>query len=72
MIAVCANLFLCVSSFNTDAPKFYLTLGYEQIGVLKDYLVEGHDEILILTMPMLLEVDILGRNILVIFVYPDN
>ena len=40
------NLFLCVSSFNQDAQRFYLKLGYEQIGVLKDYLVEGHDEIL--------------------------
>ena len=40
------NLFLCVSSFNPDAQRFYTRLGYEQIGVLKDYLVEGHDEIL--------------------------
>jgi ribosomal protein S18 acetylase RimI-like enzyme len=40
------NLFLCVSSFNLEAQNFYLKLGYEQIGVLKDYLVEGHDEIL--------------------------
>ena len=40
------NLFLCVSSFNGKAKRFYLRLGYEQIGVLKDYLVEGHDEIL--------------------------
>ena len=40
------NLFLCVSSFNLHAQRFYTRLGYEQIGVLKDYLVEGHDEIL--------------------------
>ena len=40
------NLFLCVSSFNVVAQRFYTRLGYEQIGVLKDYLVEGHDEIL--------------------------
>jgi ribosomal-protein-alanine N-acetyltransferase len=40
------NLFLCVSSFNTDAQQFYLKLGYEKIGELKDYLVAGHDEIL--------------------------
>jgi len=46
IFSTCANLFLCVSSFNQEAKKFYLKLGYEQIGVLKDYLVEGHDEIL--------------------------
>ncbi|MDF1576510.1 MAG: GNAT family N-acetyltransferase [Bacteroidales bacterium] len=40
------NLFLCVSSFNTEARQFYIKLGYERIGELKDYLVEGHDEIL--------------------------
>lgn len=40
------NLFLCVSSFNVDAQLFYVKLGYEEIGVLKDYLVTGHDEIL--------------------------
>lgn len=41
-----ANLFLCVSSFNTGALKFYEKLGYQKIGVLKDYLVRGYDEIL--------------------------
>jgi len=46
IFSTCANLFLCVSSFNPDAQKFYLKLGYEKIGVLKNYLVEGHDEIL--------------------------
>ena len=42
----CANLFLCVSSFNLHAQRFYRRLGYEQVGVLKNYLVEGHEEIL--------------------------
>ncbi len=40
------NVFLCVSSFNTGAQKFYRRLGYTEIGVLKDYLVSGCDEIL--------------------------
>lgn len=42
----CANLFLCVSSFNSDAQRFYLKLGYVKIGVLENYLVDGYDEIL--------------------------
>ena len=40
------NLFLCVSSFNLQGQRFYTKLGYEKIGELKDYLVKGHDEIL--------------------------
>lgn len=46
IFSTCTNLFLCVSSFNTEAQKFYLKLGYEKIGVLNNYLLEGHDEIL--------------------------
>jgi ribosomal protein S18 acetylase RimI-like enzyme len=41
-----SNVFLCVSSFNSIAQKFYKKLGYQIVGVLKNYLVEGHDEIL--------------------------
>jgi [ribosomal protein S18]-alanine N-acetyltransferase len=41
------HLFLCVSSFNADARKFYSRLGYQETGVLKDYLVNGADEILL-------------------------
>jgi len=40
------NLFLCVSSFDLAAQNFYNNLGYEKIGELKNYLVEGHNEIL--------------------------
>ncbi len=40
------NVFLCVSSFNTRAQKFYARLGYERVGELKDYVVKGHAEIL--------------------------
>lgn len=41
------NVFLCVSSFNASAQKFYAGLGYEVIGELKDYLVAGYSEILL-------------------------
>lgn len=40
------NVFLCVSSFNSSAQRFYERLGYVRIGILKDYLISGHDEIL--------------------------
>jgi ribosomal-protein-alanine N-acetyltransferase len=38
--------FLCVSSFNTRAMAFYVRHGYTRIGELKDYIIEGHSEIL--------------------------
>ncbi len=41
------NVFLCVSSFNQGARRFYLRRGYEEVGVLKDYIVAGYDEILL-------------------------
>jgi ribosomal protein S18 acetylase RimI-like enzyme len=40
------NLFLCVSSFNTGAQRFYQSLGYEVVGTMKAFLVPEHDEIL--------------------------
>ena len=43
---VSPNFFLCVSSFNLQAQKLYVSLGYERIGELKDYVVKGHSEIL--------------------------
>lgn len=38
------NLFLCVTSFNTRAQKFYRDRGYERIGVIPDYFQNGVDE----------------------------
>jgi ribosomal protein S18 acetylase RimI-like enzyme len=40
------NVFLCVSSFNTNAQRFYEQLGYKPIGEIADYVVEGHSELL--------------------------
>ncbi len=40
------NVFLCVSSFNTGAKRLYERLGFEFVGTLKNFLVEGHDELL--------------------------
>ena len=41
------NLFVCVSSFNRDARRFYERFGYREAGELEDYIVEGHSEILL-------------------------
>lgn len=41
-----ANLFLCVSHFNTPARAFYQALGYVEAGVLTSYLCPGMDEVL--------------------------
>ena len=40
------NVFLCVSAFNAGARRLYERLGYELVGELKDYVVEGHSELL--------------------------
>lgn len=41
------NVFMCVSSFNRDAQRLYERLGYQVIGELTDYIVQGHSEILL-------------------------
>jgi ribosomal-protein-alanine N-acetyltransferase len=40
------NVFLCVSSFNDRARALYERLGYEKVGELKDYLIDGASEFL--------------------------
>lgn len=41
------NLFLCVSSFNEDARRFYERHGYRAVGEVEDYVIEGASEILL-------------------------
>jgi ribosomal-protein-alanine N-acetyltransferase len=40
------NVFMCVSTFNPRARQLYERLGYEQIGVLRAFVVAEHDELL--------------------------
>lgn len=40
------NVFICVSSFNSGARRLYERLGFELVGVLRELLVPGHDEML--------------------------
>jgi ribosomal protein S18 acetylase RimI-like enzyme len=39
------NVFLLVSSFNYSARELYRSLGYEEVGELKDFIIRGHSEI---------------------------
>ncbi|MEI7482208.1 MAG: N-acetyltransferase [Elusimicrobiota bacterium] len=41
------NVFMCVSSFNKGARRLYKRLGYSKTGTLKDFIVKGHDELLL-------------------------
>ena len=40
------NVFLCVTTFNTDAQRFYERMGYQRIGVIEDFIIQGAGEIL--------------------------
>jgi ribosomal protein S18 acetylase RimI-like enzyme len=40
------NAFICASSFNEGARRLYERLGYEVVGEMRDYVVEGTSEIL--------------------------
>jgi ribosomal protein S18 acetylase RimI-like enzyme len=40
------HLFLCVSSFNPRARRFYERHGFDAVGTLKAFLIEDADEIL--------------------------
>ena len=41
------NVFMCVSSFNKGARRLYKRLGYNKTGTLKDFIVKGHNELLL-------------------------
>lgn len=41
-----ANIFLCVSSFNIAARRFYERLGFSKTGEIEDYIIKGASEII--------------------------
>ena len=41
------NVFICVSSFNSEALRLYERLGYETLGTLSRFVVDDHDELLL-------------------------
>jgi ribosomal protein S18 acetylase RimI-like enzyme len=41
------NVFLCVSSFNRGAQRFYKRMGFKRVGEIPDYIVKGHSEYLV-------------------------
>lgn len=41
------NIFICVSSFNTEAIELYYRLGYKLVGELDNFLKEGFTELLL-------------------------
>jgi len=46
IFSVSPNCFLCFSDFNDTVRAVYESLGYEQVGILKEYMIPGHDEVL--------------------------
>ena len=47
ILRISPNVFMFVSSFNDGARRLYHRLGYQVVGELTDYIVEGHSEILL-------------------------
>ena len=47
IFSISPNVFMLVSSFNEKAARLYLRLGYEKIGTLKNFVVDGFDEFLL-------------------------
>jgi ribosomal-protein-alanine N-acetyltransferase len=46
IFSVSPNCFLCYSDFNDTVRAVYERLGYVQVGILKEYMISGQDEIL--------------------------
>lgn len=47
VFSISPNVFMLVSSFNKNAALLYSKLGYEQIGTLRNFVIDGYDELLL-------------------------
>jgi ribosomal-protein-alanine N-acetyltransferase len=47
IFSISPNVFMLVSVFNEKAVRLYSRLGYEKIGTLKNFVVQGYDEFLL-------------------------
>jgi len=47
IFSISPNVFMLVSAFNEKAFRLYARLGYEKIGTLKNFVIDGYDEILL-------------------------
>jgi ribosomal-protein-alanine N-acetyltransferase len=47
IFSISPNVFMLVSAFNEKAARLYFILGYEKIGILKNFVLDGYDELLL-------------------------
>jgi len=47
VFSISPNVFMLVSAFNEKAASLYSKLGYEKIGTLKNFVLNGYDEFLL-------------------------
>jgi len=47
IFSISPNVFMLVSAFNEKAARLYSRMGYEKIGTLKNFVVDGYDEFLL-------------------------
>ena len=63
IFSISPNVFMLVSAFNEKADRLYSRLGYEKIGTLKNFVIDGYDEFLLRkTIGPLKDYPIINRN----------
>jgi ribosomal-protein-alanine N-acetyltransferase len=47
ILKISPNIFICVSSFNTNALRLYQSYGFKLVGELENFVKEGYSELLL-------------------------